>query len=419
MKKIRKILFFLLFLGAVIFRWLQINDANHGKYTVVAEDRTVTVDGLQHSIVKSEIYEMPALVENKPELKEFYSYATNHYVKLGMEKAFNSIKYVVYVELKVKNTSKKVQDIWFSDYYVSNENQSVLQGGYPELIKKLNDGHIDKKLKPQEEVTIKMCYDLLEENIGHLTYEKLRNMRLMIPISGYPDLKAISIHNAGCIKSKGTFDPYQSSKSKKSRTKKKNIPKDTETGTVLPTGSTMVEDGVGYQVEDVAIVENFKEYKEYNPDGWFEYYKGEYIKKDGSFETVASYKHGLPEIYYKKGYKNYAIFVKLSIENYTDSDKNLYTCFDLYNDKKTLEGPKDGEYISTLINWDKEDKDIYLGFIAAGEKMTLVLGYTRSIRNDWDIHKMPLYVSNNYDENASDFDLSKGKGGFGRYLQIQ
>lgn len=419
MKKIKrtgKIGIFLLFIIVVIFRWFQLNNGNHGKYDIAAEDQTVTVNGLQHSIIKSQIYEMPAIVEKNPELKEYYSYVTNHYVKNGLEKAFNSLKYVVYIEMKVKNTSNTAQEITFSDYYVTCENQSVLQGGFPDLIQKLNDGYIDKKLQPQEEITIKMCYDIIGENIANLTYEKLKAMRLMIPVSGYPKPKAISIHNAALVKSTGEFDPYNGSKDK-TADQKENVPEDTKTGSVLPVGDRLIESGVGYQLEDVVIVEKFEDFKEYNPDAWLGYYKSRFIKKDGSFTTVAEDRHGLRKSYYTKGYKDYAIFVKLCIKNYTSADKSLYNCFDLYNNKRTLEGPCDPEYISTL-DIDNE-KDVYKGYISAGEEQELVLGYTRSIRNDHDIYTMPLYISNDYDENVSDFDLSKGKGGFGRYLRIQ
>ena len=407
------ILFFAVVVGLTVNFW-RLNKKIHGDHHIVSQQQSVSVCGLKYSITDSNIYEMAAFAEAYPQVRDSYSYSTNIYVKAGMPEGFTSMKYVVGATLRIQNISTTRQKINYWDYKLTSRKQNFYQGVDPELLQTLNGGTVETELDPGEHVDLLLNYDLMECVDGELSVERLKKEKLMIPVSGYPKLDAIELSDAGFVKSDGSFDPYQKADTGSGGTASVQ---DTPAGTVLAKGQTYVQNGVSFTVEQVDIVTNLLDYEGYQKNSWLPYYASDFVKEDGSFTTIAESGHGLPKSYYQKGYHDYAIFVKLKLKNHTSAEKQVYNGFSLYNAKNTLEGTSGAEYTSAL---NAEDEQHALqGVIPGNGEQELVLGYTRSIRADKDIYHEPLYISNKTDTSATQFDLKKGKGGFGIYLQIQ
>lgn len=430
-------LFFCLILVSIalgmIGRWAVLNrNVDYSRMKVVSGKDTVESNGLRISLKDTVLYEMPAFVEQYPEVESFYTIDSNIYAKMGMEEAFRSLKYVVSASLEITNFSSDLREVFYTDYYLTCRNQTVMQGVDPDMTQSLNSGNISYSLQSGETISVLLCYDLMGVSIRELSLDKINQLGLVIPVSGFPDIKAFALKTDAAVRSTGAFDPYKSQKVTEKSGKPEKIPEDNEAGTILDLGGEIVQNGVGMQVESVQIVKNLKELTEYDPDAWLSYYKESFIHEDGSFQTVAeggAATHALPKDYYKSGYTNYAVFVKLKIHNYTNTSQSLYNAFGLLNSDRSLEGPITAEYTATLESSqpeekDKEEdeddeKDYYKGAIGPGEDQAIMLGYTRSIKNTVNIEEMPLYISNNEDTGSEDFNLDAGKGGYGVYLRVQ
>lgn len=430
----RKLFFCLLLVSmalGMIGRWTMLNqNVDQSRMKVVSEKESVESNGLRIVLKDTAVYEMPAFVEHYPEVESFYSIDSNIYAKMGMEEAYRSLKYVVSATLEITNFSNDLREIFYTDYYLTCRNQTVMQGVDPDITQTLNNDDIGCSLQSGETVSVLLCYDLLGVSIRDLSLDKINQLGLAIPVSGFPDIKAIALKTDAVIRSTGAFDPYKTQKVTGKSGKPEKIPEDNEAGSILDLGGEIVQNGVGMQVESVQIVKNLKELTEYDPDAWLPYYKESFIHEDGSFQTIAeggtALTHALPKDYYNSGYTNYAVFVKLKIHNYTNTSQSLYNGFGLLNSDCSLEGPITAEYTAALESSQSEEKDeeedekdYYKGVIGPGENQAIMLGYTRSIKNSVNIEEMPLYISNNEDIGSEDFNLDAGKGGYGVYLRVQ
>ncbi len=400
-------------LALYLARVLYLNrDLEKSRVTYVPDTESVTYDGMKVSVTEQVVYEMPAFVETHPGMEEYYHISTNLWAQSGDVEGFRSLKYVVGVKLAFHNVSEKKKEIELSAFRLSNKVQTIAQGADPYQLETLN-GAVLHQIAPGETKEVFLNYDLFGAIIQNLNEKKVLSEDFSVTVSGYPDMKAIRLGHLSLVRAKGEFDPFDWEEQPAAQQVKKD---DTPSGTILPIGGECVTGGVGVKVESVDIVQNVKEFPNYQGDAWRGYFKRRFLKKDGTVTTIWEDDHGLPTSYYKKGYENYIIFVTLRFRNYTNQTASIYNVYGLYDGKASWDCPSDAEYTSALL--EKDEEDASQGVIRAGADQVLVLGYARSVRKDQDIRKMPLYISNDA-VTTEYFDLEKGKCGFGKFIRIQ
>lgn len=403
------VVLFVLYVARVAY---QNRDLNKSKITYVPSTESVSYDGMEVSVTEQAVYEMPAFVETHPGMEEFYHISTNTYATMGDIEGFQSLKYVVGVKLAFHNLSGKKKEIQLSDFQMANSTQTISQGADPYELEALN-GSVLYQIAPGETKEALLCYDLFGTVIQNLDDKRVLSEDFAVLVSGYPNMKGILLDHLSLVRSEGKFDPYDWKEQPAAQQVKKE---DTPSGTILPVGGECITGGVGVKVESVDIVQNVKEFPNYEEDAWQGYFKRRFLNEDGTVTTVWEDDHGLPKSYYKKGYQNYIIFVTIRFQNYTNQVASIYNGYDLYDGKASWECPAGAEYTTNLFGKDEEDAS--KGVVQAGADQVLVLGYARSVRKDQDIRKMPLYISNDA-VTTEYFDLEKGKCGFGKFIRIQ
>lgn len=412
-KKWIRLFFFIAFLGLYIARVLYINKDNAlSDIDIYHDNQSARHDNMEISMVSQKLYELPAYAEAYPDTEEELSPEGNTFVKAGSPEAYDSLKYILEVKLRLKNCSSEEKEIDISGYQMTNKIQTLFSAGNIVLMNLRNDAVL-QTFAAGEEKEIVLCYDMLGIITRNLTYERLKNERLAIILSGYPHPKQLTLDHLELVQGK-------TDTRKKQAEPKETVPhvqkEDTPAGTVVAVGGEVISQGIGTSVVDMQIVENVNEYAEYNPDGWDSYFREDFLKEDGTATTIFEVDHGMPDSYYKIGYQNYFIFIKLRLHNYSGQKQGAYLMYDLLNSKDDLATIDSSEYVfvSDVELGEEESSTL----IEADGDMYVTLGYARSIRKDCDIYREPLYISNE-PYNYQDLDLSKGKGGYGRYLQVQ
>lgn len=402
-----------LFVACIYIARVVYINRNNASFDIVfyKDNEKVEYDGMEYSIKEQKLYELSAYAEKYPEAAAECSPEGNSYVLAGMPEAYESLKYILEIRLGFTNCSKEEKEIDISGYQMNNKNQTMFQGFSLELTALRNDA-ILQQFAPGETKEVTLVYDMLGINSRNLTYERLKNEPLAVILSGYPNPKQLTLNHLELVKAKGDGLVQKKTKTKTPSVQKENTP----AGTVMKVGGEVISNGIGTSVADLQIVKNANDYEEYHPDSWRGDFRENNLHPDGTVDTYMEITDELPDSYYKKGYENYIFFVKLRIHNYNDQKQQAYFMYELLNRKNdlTIDPLFEYKYIPRVHLKPEDSKTM----VEAGGDIYITLGYARSIRNDCDVHKEPFYISN-CTEYCENFDLSKGKGGYGVYLQIQ
>lgn len=416
-RKLPVLLILSLLTVAYVARVIYVNvSAEPMKITYYTSEETIDHRGMEISLTEQKLYEVSAFVKEYPEIADNYTKEGNIYMQANAPEAYESLKYVLAVKLQYKNQSSEEQTIDLTEFYLTNITQSVLEGTNPSLATALN-GDISFPVAPGESKEILLCFDLLEITTRNLNYERFRLEPFVIPVSSYPEVKTFTLNRLELIEGEGDDRRDAKQNNEADKVSAPEIYKEnTPAGTVLKTGEEIMNGNVGVTVKQVDIVQNAKEYPQYDESAWMGYFKESFVNADGTVKTIME-DTGVPKSYIRQGYQNYIIFVKLNVHNYNQGKSSAYIEYSLVNSSDTLAVSNSSEYCS--YRTDENEKTSSTLPLEPGEDREVVLGYARSIRNDCNIYSEPLYITNNFDNGCQTFDLSEGKGGYGIYLQIQ
>lgn len=393
------------------FAWVN-RDNGKSSFVHYTDEDVVSCDGVDISLVEQNLYDIPAFTRRYPDTQEMYSFGGYHFTMAGMPYAYESLKYILEVRLRFTNRTKESRTVDLTEYQLLNVNQTIYQGVYPELVKLLN-GDVSCMIAPGEQQEAVLCYDIIGMTMHHPTYQRLKKEPMMISLSKYPYPKAITLNHLRHVRGEA-----------KEAARGEDVPsgdvvlqrENTPSGSILDYGEEQICQNVGIHVEDVTTVQNANDYEGYSLDGWMEYFAREFLNKDGTVRTIEEKDHGLPKKFYKKGYENYIIFVKLRLHNYSSSENSIFLDCDLVNNDNTLATVGSAEYMTARnLKEEKYISDISMG---PGEDLEVTMGYARSICNDFDLDREPLYITNSLDSDT-EMDLEHGKGGYGVYLKLQ
>lgn len=392
-----------------LFRIQQVNRQNDKtQIHYVSDDNIVKTANFEISVGRQILYETAALVAKLPEVKEHYKTLREIYRAQNNLNVLQDDKYILCVEVKVKNCSKKMQQINYTDFLIY-ESSSYHNGVDPGLFGAVNlFGGLS--LRPGHSYTFWMPYSLNRTNIRKKKYENLALQDFSIMFSGYPNiqhmrLNHISLYEASSQEIQAWDDFFQGDTSGQAAPEPL---RNTKEGTLVEKGKPYVQNSVEFTADSCTVTKNIvQEMRRYN--GWSRISGIVDIRKKGFWKKTKE------PIYIKEDEVDdegrmistrytqncYAVFVTLHVKNVSGSDQVMGLQPSLYNYTGQADGISCsdevlGEGIETEKNSPyytfKKDADTTVTF--------LYLVYdqkgTGKLTKRWNVKEKPLYLNFSY-----------------------